>query len=173
MENILKEILDDYTSLINKRSNCKELAEMINAGMDKRYYRLNDNALSIIEFANYSDEQLLQIAYENSYEKLDAIKEHVYVYLASFENSSNRLFPDFLVEKNSSNISYSLYGELIGSDNRIKVPIEEREKFEEQHQIINLSDNSPYKEYYDLRREYLKYAIQNGTDNALDNIKKR
>lgn len=157
LKNKLEEekIKKEQATIISEK--VKEIEEL---QIIKDYLELKKQEQEFSKYLTISEDQMVLNAYKNLNVEFD---NEIYVYLASFKQLGiERSIDDTIVDRDSSQATYSVYGVLKGADRRVYVPIDKRDEFESQENVLKewLKDYNSYSEYYNLRTEYLKSLVE-------------
>lgn len=178
----LNELKRNYSDLVNKKQGLLELRETLKKYEEKHdvkeYLALKEKIFSLGNLiVNESDDTLLEIAMTKS-KTLDNL-DNIYVYLGSYKKSNERDIVHSscdirIFDGETDNIDYKIYRNLEGDHlDKVIVPSDECEEFEEENIIIYPRTILTGGYYYQIRSRYYKDAIKNGIDKAREKLLSR
>ena len=180
-EEILEKIRKDYEFRLEIKENLAKKSARLRELEENKYVKeyleiINKKSNNNYKWYEYtSDDQILDISYR-TYSREIRESNRLYVYLGSYKSDQNYgiscSYNDILVERDSPEVLYSIYWDL-EKENEIKISIEVRDEFEKIHNIVYPETAFRDKEFYEIRRNFLRLSIYEGQEVACKKILKK
>lgn len=178
----LNQLKRNYDDLVAKKQKLLKLRQTIEKyerkKAVKKYLELKEEFLSLNRsIADTPDDVLFEIAMGKS--KVTGDSDNIYVFLGSYKKLNERDIVHSsrdirIFDGETDNIDYKIYRNLeVDHLDKVIVPSDECEEFEEENIIIYPRTILTGGYYYQIRSRYYKDAIKNGIDKAREKLLSR
>ena len=177
-EEMLQSIKKDYENQKELRDNTikslEKLKELENNEIVKEYLNLKEK-LQLLKYEriiNQTDTEIINTLFRrNMYSNKDT--NEIYVCLGSFKLDNvydiEHGPSDFRVRRDDPTAEYRIYKD-IENENYIQLAIDKCEKFENTHKVIIPKTILTDKYYYELQKEFILTAVEEGQEKACQKI---